>query len=145
MKSFLFPLQKALDLRTRQLELEEVCYKKHLAEVAELDRKRAEVEASGMRAEVQVRSWSPVGAGDLTALGNFRLRARKLEEQIRLRKVEAVKQMEEQFQVMLEARRRCRLLEKLKGRRLEEWTAARDHELEEIAAESYLSRWSREE
>jgi hypothetical protein len=44
---------------------------------------------------------------------------------------------------MLEARRRCRLLERLKERRLTEWTAGRDHELEEIAAESYLARWSR--
>ncbi len=31
---------------------------------------------------------------------------------------------------MLEARRRCRLLERLKERRLAEWTAERDHELE---------------
>ena len=43
---------------------------------------------------------------------------------------------------MLEARRRCRLLERLKERRLAEWTTARDHEVEEIAAESYLARWS---
>jgi hypothetical protein len=44
---------------------------------------------------------------------------------------------------MLEARRRCRLLERLKEHRLTEWTAERDREVEEIAAESYLARWSR--
>ena len=44
---------------------------------------------------------------------------------------------------MLEARRRCRLLERLKERRLAEWTAERDQELEEMAAETYLARWSR--
>ena len=60
MKSFHFPLQNALALRSKQLELEEVRYKRQLAEVAELDRKRAEVEASSLRAEVQVREWRTV-------------------------------------------------------------------------------------
>jgi hypothetical protein len=46
---------------------------------------------------------------------------------------------------MLEARRRCRLLERLKDRRLTEWKAAEAHELEEVAAESYLARWKKEE
>ena len=53
------------------------------------------------------------------------------------------KKLGEQQKVMLEARRRCRLLERLKERRLAEWTAERDRELDEIAAESYLARWSR--
>jgi hypothetical protein len=43
---------------------------------------------------------------------------------------------------MLEARRRCRLLERLKERRLAEWTSARDRELEEVASESFLARWA---
>jgi hypothetical protein len=42
---------------------------------------------------------------------------------------------------MLEARRRCRLLERLRERRWDEWKAAADRELEETAAESYLARW----
>ena len=144
MKSFHFPLQKALDLRTKQLEMEELRYKQRISELAELDRKRGEVEAATARAEAQVREWSTVASSDLMALGNFRLRAKKLEEQIRVRRVELVKEVEAQQQVMLAARRRCRLLEKLKERRMTEWTAERDHELEEIAAESYLARWSRE-
>ena len=143
MKSFHFPLQNALALRSKQLELEEVRYKRQLAEVAELDRKRAEVEASSLRAEVQVREWRTVASSDLMALGHFRLRARRLEEQIRIRRVEAATQLEAQYKTMLEARRRCRLLERLKERRLAEWTAARDHEVEEIAAESYMARWNR--
>jgi hypothetical protein len=144
MKSFHFPLQKALDLRSKQLELEEVRYKQRLFDLAELDRKRMEVGASSMRAEVQVREWGTVASCDLMALGNFRVRARKLEAQILVRRVEAAAQVETQQQTMLEARRRCRLLERLKERRMAEWTVARDHELDEIAAESYLARWSRE-
>ena len=41
---------------------------------------------------------------------------------------------------MLEARRHCRLLERLKERRLAEWKAACDHEMDELASESYLAQ-----
>src|SRR5271165_6246814 len=96
MKSFHFPLQKAWELRNRQLELEEVRYKQQLAEVAQLDRQRVEVEASGMRAETQVRELRTVASCDLMALGNFRLRARKLAAQIGARRIEAAEQLEAQ-------------------------------------------------
>jgi hypothetical protein len=43
---------------------------------------------------------------------------------------------------LLEARRRCRLLERLRERRWTEWQQARDRELEELASDSYLARWS---
>jgi hypothetical protein len=115
-----------------------------LAEIAGLDRKRAEVEASGIRAEIQVREWRPIVASDLAALGNFRTFVKAQESAIARQRVEATKKLAEQQQLMLQARRRCQLLERLKERRLTEWTAERDHELEEIASESYLARWSQQ-
>jgi hypothetical protein len=45
--------------------------------------------------------------------------------------------------VMLEARRRCRLLERLKERRWAEWQSAAGRELDELAADSYLAQWAR--
>ena len=143
MKSFRFPLEKALEWRRVQLELEEARYKQQVADLAGLDRRRAEIEASGIHAEVQVREWNPIAAGDLTALGNFRLRVKSQETEIARLRVESAKKLGEQQRVMLEARRRCSLLERLKERRLAEWTHERDRELDEIAAESYLARWSR--
>jgi hypothetical protein len=143
MKSFRFPLDKALDWRRTQLELEEAQYKRQLASLAVLDRQRAEVEASGIQAEIQVREWHPISAGDLTALGSYRLRVKAQESEIARRRYEAAQKLAEQQKRMLEARRRCRLLERLKERRLTEWTAERDRELEEIAAESYTARWNR--
>jgi uncharacterized sporulation protein YeaH/YhbH (DUF444 family) len=142
MKTFRFPLEKALDWRRIQLELEEVRYKQQVGALAGLDRQRAEVEASGIRAEIQVREWRPIAARDLTALGDFRLYIKARESAIARQRFEAAQKLAEQQKLMLEARRRCRLLERLKERRLAEWTTARDHEVEEIAAESYLARWS---
>ena len=143
MKAFHFPLEKALDWRRVQLELEEVRYKQQVGSLADLDRQRAEVEAAGIRTEIQVREWRPIAAGDLTALGDYRLYIKARESAIARQRFEAAQKLAEQQQLMLEARRRCRLLERLKERRLAEWTAERDHEVEEIAAESYLARWSR--
>ena len=143
MKSFRFPLEKALDWRRIELELEEVRYKQQVGELAGLDRQRAEVEASGIRAEIQVREWRPIAARDLTALGDFRLYVKARESAIARQRFEAARKLGEQQKLMLEARRRYRLLERLKERRLAEWTAARDHEVEETAAENYLARWSR--
>jgi len=144
-KNFQFPLQKALEWRHTQLELEEVRYKQQIAGLAALDRQRAEVEASGIRAEIQVREWNPIASSDLAALGNFRLFVKARESAIDQQRFQAAQKVAEQQRRMFEARRRYRLLERLRERRLEEWTAARDHELEEIAGESYLARWSRRE
>ena len=143
MKAFQFPLAKALDWRRIQLELEEARYKQQIASLAGLDQQRAEVEASGIRAEIQVREWSPIAAGDLSALGNFRLHVKSQESEIARRRFEAAQKLAEQQKLMLEARRRWRLLDRLKDRRLTEWTTGRDREVEQIAAESYLARWHR--
>jgi hypothetical protein len=143
MTSFRFPLQKVLDWRQSQLELEEMRFKQQIAALADLDRTRAELEATGIKAEIQVRGWSALAGCDLAALGSFRLDVKQKENQIASRRVECQKTFEAQQRTMLEARRRCRLLERLKDRRLADWTSARDHELEELASESFLAKWGR--
>ena len=143
MKSFKFPLEKALGLRRTQLELEEANHKRHIAAVAAIDRRKDEVEASGVRAESEVRQWNPIESGDLAALGLYRLKVKSEEAALTRHRADAAQKLAAQQKLMMEARRRCRLLERLKERRLAEWTVERDKELDEIAAESYLARWSR--
>ncbi|MEO8597987.1 MAG: hypothetical protein ABI759_31995 [Candidatus Solibacter sp.] len=143
MKSFQFPLDKVLDLRRKQLELEEAHYKRQMASIAAIDRRRAEIEADGIRAEVEVREWRPISSGDLVALGAYRLKVKAGEADLARRRMDAQKKLADQQKLMLDARRRCRLLERLRERRLGEWTVARDKELDEIAAESFLATWAR--
>jgi hypothetical protein len=84
-----------------------------------------------------------VSGRDLSALAGYRryvqAHGRKLETQ----RAEAQKQLEAQQNAMLEARRRCRLLERLKERRLSEWQFACDRELDQLASESFLALWGR--
>ena len=143
MNAFRFPLQKALELRRKQLELAEARYKQQLAELASLDRLRAETEAAGIRAEIEVRQRTSVSGRDLAALDHFRLRVKNDEARIAAQRVEAARESAVRQEAMLEARRRSRLLDRLRERRVAEWETARDRELDEIASESYLAQWNR--
>jgi flagellar biosynthesis chaperone FliJ len=142
MPTFRFPLEKVLEWRRTELEIAEIGFKRESAALAEIDRRRAECEASGIRAEVQVRAWSPVTGRDLEALGSFRLQVKAREAGIAAERAAQVKKLEAREAAMLEARRRARLLERLQERRAEEWRTAENRALETVAAETYLAQWS---
>jgi hypothetical protein len=144
MTSFRFPLEKVLSWRRTQLEIEQARYRQKVAAVSALDHARAELEASGIQAEVQVRGWNRVAGADLAALGGFRRAIRVKEEQVAKRRAESAQAADAQLKLMLEAQRRCRLLERLKERRQTEWNAANERDLEQLATESYLARFTRE-
>src|SRR5206468_7250184 len=129
MTSFAFPLQKVLEWRRTQLELEEAQLRRQTAALVAIDRTRAEVQAVAVKTETEVRRWDPVSGSDLAALGDFRRQVHAQEQALAVRRAECAQQVERQQAAMLEARRRCRLLERLRERRLAEWTAARDREL----------------
>jgi hypothetical protein len=144
MTPFRFRLEKVLEWRRLQLEQEELRFRQQTAALAALDRSRAELEAAGVRAEEQVREWMPLSGADLGALGAYREEVRRRERQIAGQRRECVQAMAARQKVLLEAQRRCRLLERLKARRMEEWREGLDRELQELASESFLARWNRE-
>jgi hypothetical protein len=143
LNAFRFPLQKVLAWRKTELELEEARYRSQLEALAAIDRERARLEGAGAAAEEQVRVWNPVAGGELSALGSFRLHMKHREFALAQPRTECLQKIAAQQQAMLAARRRLRLLERLRERRLAEWTAARDRELEALASESYLASWTR--
>jgi flagellar export protein FliJ len=144
MRAFRFPLQKALELRARQLDLEEAKFQRAAAALAAVDREREVLLSSLTAAEALVRGVATVPGEDLAALGAFRVRTGAEEKRIAQRRAQNEKALEEQRSIMLEARRRLRLLERLKERRHAEWSAEAAKELEEMASESYLARWRRD-
>ena len=68
MNAFRFPLQKVLDWRRTQLNLEEIRFRQQSARMGDLDRASAQLSASGNTAERQVRTWNPVAGGELAAV-----------------------------------------------------------------------------
>jgi len=141
-KRFEFRLQQVLEWREKQLELEDARLKQQIAGIASLDQASAGLASAGLQAERQLRSSAAVSGQDLAALAGFRQHIRMRSREIAERRAEALKQLAAQQKVMLEARRRCRLLERLKERRLSEWQAESDRELDALASESFLARWA---
>jgi hypothetical protein len=95
------------------------------------------------RAEVEVRQFHSIEGGDLSALGSFRLAIQVRGRELAAKRVACQKELAARQTVMLEARRRCRLIERLKERRWTEWRSAAEKELDELAADSYLAQWAR--
>jgi flagellar export protein FliJ len=142
MNAFRFPLERVLGWRRTELEVEEHKFQQLLAAVAAVDREMADLAATRVQAETTVREWSPLSGSDLAALGSFRLYALKKNTELAARRVVCAKRVADGRNAMLEARRRFRLLERLRERRYEEWRLAGDKELEDLASESYLARWA---
>jgi hypothetical protein len=142
MKNFRFRLERVLEWRRTQLELEQARLQHQMKELLELDSARANIEAAGISAEIEVRGWHPLTGSDLTALAAFRRHVIGKEKQIDGRREEARRRLDVRKAAMIEARRRSELLERLKQRRLAEWQAAAARELEELAAQSYLARFT---
>ncbi len=143
MTTFRFRLDKVLAWRGTQLELAEIEFRREAAALAELDHASEELEARGIRTEAEVRGWSPLAGRDLAALGGFRHYLERRAKELAAQRTEQARKLAEREKAMLEARRRCRLLERLRERRLAEWQAASAREVEQIAAESYLARFAR--
>jgi len=120
-KAFRFRLDRVLDWRRTQLDLEETRLRQLHAAVAELDRRRSDLAAAGEEARRSLAIRSSADAFELHAFEAFRaavkLQCRRLAEKRREREAEIANQQ----QKLLEARRRCRLLENLRDRRLSEW------------------------
>jgi flagellar export protein FliJ len=145
MKAFQFPLQRALDWRRTQLDVTEARVQQQLAALAAIDNARSDLGTQGQRVELEVRQFSGLEGGDLSALGEYRLNLKARARQLAAQRVECQKELAVRQNAMTEARRRCRLLERLKARRLSEWQSAADRELDELAADSYLAQWARRE
>ena len=121
MKAFRFPLERVLDWRRSEMGVEENKLRQLHAAVRALDQERAELEQTRARTEQTLISSSAVNADELHALENWRIAVRLRCEAIARRRKEREGEIAAQQQKLLEARRRYRLLDKLKERRLQEW------------------------
>jgi hypothetical protein len=141
---FQFRLEKVLAWRRTELELAENRYRRQMVELAGLDHALAEFQSGALDSEKRARQFSPLLGRDLAALSEFRRHARHQEQTFVATRQQVSRRVAERQQEMTEALRKCRLLERLKQRRLAEWQGAADKELEQLAAESHLARLARE-
>jgi flagellar export protein FliJ len=143
MKSFRFSLQRVLEWRALQVRTEEeklATIQNKLAEV--LHRDNALVVAQ-LGAEMNLLRQPSVEGSEFRALAAFQLRIRNQRISLLASRRKYETEIAEQRKRLLKARKDCKTLENLKDRRKRTWTYLGDRELENTAAESYISNWVR--
>jgi flagellar export protein FliJ len=143
MKTFRFPLQRVLEYRSLQMRTEEEKLSAIQIQLAEVLHRENALTAAQLNAEMNLLGRSLVEATEFRALSAFQLRIRG--EKVSL--IAAPKNLEaliaEQRKRLLKVRKDCKILENLKDRRKKAWTYLSDREIENTAAESYISNWAR--
>ncbi len=144
MKRFTFPLQRVLELRRQQEDMERSRLARLAAERLRLE-EQAELQAEeSRRTRAACASEAALPGGDVRlaydgAAALLRARERSLE----LAR-DAERRRQDQLAVVLDARRRVRLLEILRARRLGRHGRLAAREAETIAGELHLAKLFRE-
>jgi len=142
MQTFRFRLEKVLEWYTRQYELEERALTVCLAALAEAKAAIAALLAERVTIESDMLSRPFLHAQDLSALSLYRLGSKKRGLDLNTVRDRCEADAEAQRIKLRAAERKVRLLEKLRERRVAEYTYAETRELEELASDAYFAKWA---
>ena len=143
MKAFQFPLQRVLEWRELQMRTEEEKLSTIQNKLAEVLHRENALTAAQLKAEMNVLGRAVVEASEFRALAAFQLRIRGEKVSLIVARKNLELQIAEQRKRLLKVRKDCKVLENLKERRKKAWTYLHDRELENTAAESFISNWAR--
>jgi flagellar biosynthesis chaperone FliJ len=143
MKAFRFRLQRVLELRETQLKTEESKLRLLLRQREEKQNEQKNRQDALVQAYATNHGLPHLGSAELVALGHFSRRIERECQELTAAIEADGKRIDQQSAVVVQARSRVRLLEKLKEQRRAEWKAESDHELEELAGEFSNARWLR--
>jgi flagellar export protein FliJ len=143
MKAFRFPLQRVLEWRALQMRTEEEKLSAIQNKLAEVLHRENALTAAQLSAEMNLLARPLVEATEFRALSAFQLRIRSEKVSLLAARNNLETQIAEQRKRLLKARKDCKILENLQDRRKKAWTYLSDREIENTAAESYISNWAR--
>lgn len=144
MASFRFSLEKVLRWRSVELTTEEARLKALVQQQLQLQTMLAEVSAERSKLISSLGSMPDLRGDDLRTLTACGLRLRRNAENLAQQLMKCGRELTKQRKRYGEAKRRVRLLEELKNRRLQEWKYEEAALLEELASESFLANWNRD-
>jgi flagellar export protein FliJ len=144
MARFQFSLEKVLRWRAVELTTEEAKLKALVQQQLHLQTLLADVSAQRSQLISSLGSMPDLRGDDLRTLTACGLRLRRNAENLAQQLHKCGRELAKQRKRYSEAKRRVRLLEELKNRRLEEWKYEEAALLEELASESFLANWNRE-
>jgi ATP-dependent Clp protease ATP-binding subunit ClpA len=142
MRRFAFSLERVREWREKQLAVEDAKLERLFAELAAIQTARANIDEEQRHNDESVAEALGVTGVELRALDEFRRFARSERERLMRLENDCCRRIAGQQQVILEAKRKCELLDRLKARKLRGWTAEFDREIEAQAAEAFLAKWN---
>ncbi len=144
MAKFHFALEKVLRWRSVELTTEEAKLKALLQQQLHLQGQLAQVSTERSKLISSLGTMPDLRGDDLRTLTACGLRLRRTAENLAQQLLKVGRDLAKQRKRYGEAKRRVRLLEELKERRLAEWKYEEAARLEELASESFLANWNRE-
>jgi flagellar export protein FliJ len=144
MKRFHFSADSLLQWRTQAAEREDARLQALFAEAQRLKDSIAQLVRARTEAASALYASASLTGGDLANLEAFRRQTIAREHALATQQADCASRIEAQRKLCVEAHRQQQLLERLKERRLTEWQYEANKELEEIASESFLSKFNRE-
>jgi flagellar biosynthesis chaperone FliJ len=143
MKAFHFPLQRVLDWRALQLRTQEEKLSMLQGKLAEVLHRENALLVAELNAEMHLLGQASVEGSEFRSLAAFQLRLRHERISLLASRRNYENLLAEQRIRLLKARKDCETVENLKEKRKTAWTYLTDRELENTAAESYISKWVR--
>jgi flagellar biosynthesis chaperone FliJ len=141
MQKFQFSLERVRSWRRTELQAEEARLAPLVAERQRLEAAQREIALARRQADRDLLEANSVQGCELEALARFRVRLENQKSAVEGELAAWRDRMARQSARILEAHRRLRLLDKLRERRLGEWRAGWDREIETLASEAFLARW----
>jgi flagellar export protein FliJ len=144
MARFEFSLERVLRWRSVELAGEEAKLKQLVQEQLHLQSVLAQVSTERSKLISSLGSMPNLSGDDFRTLTACGLRLRRTAENLGKQLLRVGRDLGVQRKKYGEAKRRVRLLEELKDRRLREWKYEEAAMLEELASDSFLANWNRE-
>lgn len=143
MRNFRFRLEKVSDWYAQESRKEQTRLSDRLADLSGVEQDISRLRTERSEIEHDLISSTAIVGHDLAALAFYRVGRKKQELEMNVDRERCESAVHAQRELLQFAKRRVRLLDKLKERRLSEHTREADKEIEGNASDAFLARWTR--
>ena len=145
MSTFRFALGRVLSWRETELAVAEAALERLRSELQARRSQLADLLSNEVKELELIQFARSLRGGDLAGIARTRTWVAQEKQRLQAQIAECINRIESQTAILMEARRKVRLLERLRERRHAAWLHEENRVLEELAGESALGKWRREE
>jgi len=141
MPKFEFRLEKVLEWYRMECQMERQRLAVCAAALSSIQQRIDRLHADSLKIERELITVSTITGSELVNLGYFRLHTKIKAAELDQERIRCEHEHKNQVLVVQAAERRSQLVGRLRERRLVEYLYAENRSLENLAAESHLSKW----